>query len=106
MLEDQDAFATGAMTPTIEIEQVAPEEFHVRVIEGERETRHVVTMKTSEYERISGKKVTPVELVRRAFEFLLQRERKEQILAKFDLTIIGVYFAEFEKVMQQTLGNR
>jgi hypothetical protein len=93
------------MAANIEVEQVAPEEFNVRVIEGASETRHVVTMKTSEYERISGKTVAPVELVRRAFEFLLQRERKEQILAKFDLTIIGVYFAEFEKVMKQSLGN-
>jgi len=94
------------MAAKIEVEQIAPEEFSVRVIEGASETRHAVTMKTSEYERISGKKVTPVELVRRAFEFLLQRERKEQILAKFDLTIIGVYFAEFEKVMKQNLGHR
>jgi hypothetical protein len=91
---------------TIEIEQVGAEEFNVRVVEGTTETRHVVTMKTSEYERISGKKIPPVELVRRAFEFLLKRERKEQILAQFDLTIIGVYFAEFEKAMKQSLGNR
>ncbi len=93
------------MAAKIEIEQTAPEEFKVRVSEGANETRHVVTMKTSEYERISGKKVTPVELVRRAFEFLLQRERKEQILAKFDLTIIGVYFAEFENVIKRKLEN-
>jgi hypothetical protein len=93
------------MGATIEIEQTAPEEFRVRVVDGASETRHVVTMKTSEYERISGKKVTPVELVRRAFEFLLKRERKEEILAKFDLTIIGVYFAEFENVIQRGLGK-
>jgi hypothetical protein len=93
------------MNAKVEIEQIAPEEFNVRVVEGTTETRHVVTMKTSEYERITGKKVTPVELVRRAFEFLLQRERKEQILAKFDLTIIGIYFAEFEQVMKRNLEN-
>lgn len=91
------------MSATIEVEQVGPEEFRVRVIEGKNETSHVVTMKTSEYERISGKKVAPVELVHRAFEFLLARERKEQILKRFDLTIIGQYFAEFEQAMERSL---
>jgi hypothetical protein len=90
---------------TINVEQVAPYEFHVRVSDGKSETTHVVTMKTSEYERISGKKVEPAELVKRAFEFLLARERKEEILRKFDLTIIGQYFAEFEQVMKRTVGN-
>jgi hypothetical protein len=91
------------MAAKIEVEQTAPDEFHVRVTEGKSETSHVVTMKTSEYERISGKKIAPAELVHRAFEFLLARERKEQILRKFDLTIIGQYFAEFEQTIKRTL---
>jgi len=91
------------MAATIEVEQVGPEEFRVRVIEGKNETSHLVTMKTSEYERISGKKVEPAELVHRAFEFLLARERKEQILKRFDLTIIGQYFAEFEQAMKRSV---
>ena len=91
------------MAAKIEVEQAGPDEFRVRVIEGESETSHVVTMKTSEYERISGKKVAPAELVHRAFEFLLARERKESILRKFDLTVIGQYFAEFEQTMKRSL---
>lgn len=94
------------MAVKIEVEQVGPDEFHVRLTEGKNETRHVVTMKTSEYERISGKKVSPNELVRRAFEFLLARERKEEILRKFDLTIIGQYFAEFEQAMKRSLSEK
>jgi hypothetical protein len=93
------------MAATIEVKQAGPDEFHVRVIKGKSETSHVVTMRTSEYERISGKKVAPTELVHRAFEFLLGRERKEQILRKFDLTIIGQYFAEFEQAMKRSLEN-
>jgi hypothetical protein len=91
------------MAAKIEVEQTAPDEFRVRVTEGQSETSHVVTMKTSEYERISGKIVAPPELVRRAFEFLLAREQKEQILRKFDLTIIGQYFAEFEQAMKRSV---
>ncbi len=91
------------MAAKIEVEQAGPDEFHVRVIEGKSETKHLVTMNTSDYERISGKKVAPAELVRRAFEFLLAREPKESILRKFDLTVIGQYFAEFEQTMKRTL---
>jgi hypothetical protein len=91
------------MAAKIEVEQAGPNEFHVRVIEGKSKTSHVVTMKTSDYERISGKKVAPAELVHRAFEFLLAREPKESILRKFDLTVISQYFAEFEQVMKRSL---
>jgi hypothetical protein len=93
------------MAHQIDVHQTAPEEFHVRVSEGKTQTQHVVTMKTSEYERISGKKVAPVELVRRAFGFLLARERQEQILAKFDLPVIGQYFAEFEQAMKCSMDK-
>jgi hypothetical protein len=39
------------------------------------------------------------ELVRRSFEFLLQREPKESILRKFDLALIQRYFPEFGAVI-------
>ncbi len=91
------------MAAKIEVEQAGADEFHVRVIEGKSETSHVVTMKTSDYERISDKKVAPAELVHRAFEFLLARERKESILRKFDITVISRYFAEFDQTMKRNL---
>jgi hypothetical protein len=93
------------MPAKIDVEQIGPEEFRVRLTEGKTETLHAVTMKTSEYERISGKTIAPIELVKRAFEFLLARERKEEILRKFDLTIIGQYFAEFEQAMKRSLKD-
>ena len=91
------------MSAKIDVEQSATDQFRVRVSEGKTETQHVVTMKPSDYDRISGQKIEPVELVRRAFEFLLARERQEQILARFDLTVISRYFAEFEQVMKRSL---
>lgn len=94
------------MSAKIDVAQSAPDQFRVRVSEGKTATEHVVTMKTSDYERISGRKVEPVELVRRAFEFLLAQERKEQILTRFDLTVIGRYFAEFEQAMKRSLEQQ
>ena len=93
------------MNAKIQVEQIGEGEFRVRVIEGTSATSHRVTMKTADYERISGGKVEPTELVKRAFEFLLAREPKESILAKFDLSIIGKYFAEFEREMKRNLAG-
>jgi hypothetical protein len=89
----------------VEVEQTAPHEFRVRVVEGQTHTRHQVTLSTAEYERLSSKKVAPAELVRRAFEFLLAREPKEEILAKFDLAVIGKYFGEFEQTLKRSLDE-
>jgi hypothetical protein len=93
------------MKAKIEVERIGEGEFRVRVIEDASETSHRVMMKTADYERIAGGKVEPTELVKRAFEFLLAREPKESILAQFDLSIIGRYFAEFEREMKRNLAG-
>jgi hypothetical protein len=92
------------MAAKIEIEQTGPQEFHVRVIEGKGQTSHVVTMKTADYERIAAGKIEPVELVRRSFEFLLENEPKESVLARFDLSVIARYFPDFEREMKRRLA--
>jgi hypothetical protein len=97
------------MKAKIEVEKIGEGEFQVRVIEGTSLTSHRVTMNTEDYERIAdrkgSRKVEPTELVRCAFEFLLAREPKESILQHFDLSIIGRYFAEFEREMKRRLSS-
>lgn len=39
------------------------------------------------------------ELVRRSFEFLLEREPNTSILRSFDLPVIARYFPEYERVI-------
>ena len=85
------------MAAKIEVEQIGGGEVQVRVIEGESETPHRVTMKTDDYEQIAGEKVEPAELVRRAVEMLLAREQRKPIPPQCDLTIIAQFFAEFER---------
>jgi len=46
-----------------------------------------------------GRGQTAEELVRRSFEFLLQRESKESILREFDLSVIQRYFPEYDEAM-------
>jgi hypothetical protein len=70
-----------------------PMTFDVAVRERGSSSRHVVTLSPGDYhvERWSS----PEDFVRACFEFLLEREPKESILARFDISDIGRYFPEF-----------
>jgi len=89
---------------TIQIEKLNAGEFRVRVIEGRTESSHVVIAEPAYVQKLTAGKVQPEELLRRSFEFLLERESKESILARFDLAVICSYFPEYEKEIRQRLG--
>ena len=80
-----------------------PYEFQVTVKEGRGETRHRVTLRQADYERLSGGRADPETLVIESFRFLLERESKESILRSFDLTVISRYFPEYEREIAQRL---
>ena len=63
-------------------------------------TRHDVTVTTADLERLEPGAIDPVDLVRRSFEFLLERESKSSILHRFDLPLIGRYFPEYERTIR------
>ena len=73
--------------------------FEVVVREGKCETRHRVTMSREMCERLTAGKHTPERCLEAAFRFLLDREPKESILGRFDVTAISRYFPEFEREM-------
>jgi len=93
------------MAAKIEVDPAGEGEFRVRVIEGGTETSHRVTLRRADYERLAGGKIEPAELVRRSFEFLLENEPKESILGRFDLTVIGRYFPQFEREIRRRIGR-
>jgi hypothetical protein len=93
----------SAPNPKIEVEKLAEENFRVRVIDGTSASTHRVTLKANDFERLAAGKIGPEELVRRSFEFLLEREPKESILASFDLTVIARYFPEYETEIARRL---
>jgi hypothetical protein len=41
------------------------------------------------------------DLVRRSFDFLLEREPQSSILRTFDLPVIGRYFPEYDRVIKK-----
>ncbi|HEX4897518.1 MAG TPA: hypothetical protein VFV53_04080, partial [Candidatus Limnocylindrales bacterium] len=59
-------------------------------------SRHEVTVSRADLERLAPGASDPTDLVRRSFEFLLQREPPRSILPVFDLPLIGRYFPEYE----------
>jgi hypothetical protein len=56
-------------------------------------TSHVVRVSREEHERYGGGDAK--DLVRRSFEFLLDRESNTQVLREFDLATIERYFPEY-----------
>ena len=91
------------MAARIEVEKLKEGEFQVRVIEDRSESTHRVTLTPDDYCRLSGGKIEPRELIRRSFEFLLARERKESILPEFDLPLIGRYFPGYERELKRKI---
>ncbi len=73
-----------------------PYEFAVTVRERGSETHHRVTMTQATFETLTSGQVSLDKCIRAAFEFLLEREPKESILSRFDVTVISTYFPNFE----------
>lgn len=68
----------------------------VRVGEDQGATRHRVAVDEDTLRRLAPGAGEPADLVRASFEFLLEREPRESILASFDLPVIGRYFPDYE----------
>jgi hypothetical protein len=71
-------------------------ECDVAVDDARATTRHRVAVQRSDLERLDSGAASPDDLVRRSFEFLLEREPATSILRSFDLPTIGRYFPEYE----------
>lgn len=79
--------------------------FDVRVCEKGGESRHRVTMRRDAWERLRGRAgAAPEEVIRAAFRFLLDREPKESILARFDVSVISRYFPDFRERLASYLA--
>src|SRR5262245_66474895 len=66
-------------------------DFEVIVSEAGGETRHHVTMSREMCNRLTGGNHTPERCLEAAFRFLLDREPKEPMLGRVDVTVILLY---------------
>jgi hypothetical protein len=83
----------------IEVRQIGqskPLAFDVVISDHDGETHHRVTMSEAYFQRLAEGKCSPERCIDAAFRFLLDREPKEAILSRFDLSVVPRYFPEFE----------
>ena len=70
--------------------------FGVQIAETNGQTRHTVTLSQEDFQRLTnGKDTTPEVLVKRSFEFLLERGAKQHIQRQFELATISRLFPEY-----------
>jgi len=80
----------------IKVEKKNQQEFTVKVEEKE----YNVSLDDEYWQDLTGGKIAKEELIKKSFEFLLEREPKESILSRFNLRIINQYFPEFENTIR------
>ena len=80
------------------------DEYLVEVREAEGSTRHAVRVDAAALERLGGG-VTAEELLEESFGFLLEREPKEAILRRFEISVIGRYFPEAPGEIRRRLSR-
>ena len=73
-----------------------PLTFDVVIRESGNATRHQVTMSMRDYDRLTNGSCPLEHCVEAAFRFLLDREPKEAILSRFNVSVISRYFPDFE----------
>lgn len=92
------------MTPVrISITHGGGSVYHVGVEAADgTSTSHQVTVWPSDVQRYAPD-ATPEELLEASFAFLLEREAKESILARFELPVIERYFPDYPIVVRALL---
>jgi hypothetical protein len=81
----------------IEVKKRNEQEFLVIVEEENSKSEHTVYLDDEYYHKLTYEKISGEELIKKSFEFLLERESKESILSEFNLRIIKNYFPEYEE---------
>jgi hypothetical protein len=76
--------------------------FIVTLSDETGDANYSVTMDKDFVTRI-GAEFKPEKVVEKSFEFLLERQSKEKILAEFDITIITHYYPEFIGELEKKL---
>ncbi|MBD3426850.1 MAG: hypothetical protein GF409_06425 [Candidatus Omnitrophica bacterium] len=83
----------------IQIRENNEHEFTVTVEESDGKTEYTVGLDNAYYRDLTGGNITRKELIRKSFEFLLEREPNSSILTRFDLRAIRDYFPGYEKTI-------
>ncbi|HEX2089433.1 MAG TPA: hypothetical protein VHI54_05805 [Actinomycetota bacterium] len=75
--------------------------FSVAIEEAGSRSTHQVTLSRSDHRELGVDTESPEQFVRRCIEWLLEREPKESILARFDVREISQYFPRFSEEIRK-----
>jgi hypothetical protein len=78
--------------------------FEVRVAEAGTDHRYDVTTSKRDANELSSGSESPEQFVQRCFEYLLEREPADSILARFDIADIASYFPSFREEIRGSEG--
>ena len=87
----------------IKIAKIDKEIFEVTVTKDST-SHHRVRLSSKVYKEISDSKISEIELIKKSFEFLLERESNESILREFNLETIENYFPEYPISIKKTFN--
>jgi hypothetical protein len=83
--------------------------YEVEVTESDgsgSQTTHEVTMDKDYYMDLTENgRIIPEEFIKKSFEFLLERESKDSILRRFNISQINDFFPEYEKEIKKAIGH-
>ena len=87
----------------IAIEPAGQSSYRVTVDDRGRRTAHTVNVTSQDLDRYAPAGTTAERLLEASFEFLLAREPKESILARFSLPTIERYFPDYPAKLRELL---
>ena len=88
----------------IQVRRIDARSFEVSV-SGRTGTTHAVGLNPDYHQELTAGRISAEELIRKSFEFLLERESNTSILRAFELPVIGQYFPEYEATIRAAVGE-
>ncbi len=82
----------------IQVKALGENRYEVSVLERSP-TTHIITVPAAYAAKLTNGMASTETLVEKSFEFLLEREPNTSILRSFELSVIGRYFPEYERVI-------
>ena len=64
-------------------------------------TKHRVTVTDAVHAKLTNRTISKVDLIKRSFEFLLEREPNTSILSEFNIETINRYFPDYRLFIQE-----
>jgi len=92
-----------SMNQKISIENIGGNNYSISILDTDvSESMHTVSANPEYIKKLGWDTESIADLLKKSFEFLLERESKESILSSFDLHDISKYFPEYEEYIHKS----